>query len=67
MNEAPLEQCPKCHGEVRRIVSGGSGFILKGSGQGRVGKSGAGCSLENSGKTCCGRSQRCDKPPCGDK
>ena len=67
MSEAPLKECPQCHGEIRRVVSGGSGFILKGAGQGRVGKTGASCSLETSGQTCCGRSERCGKPSCGGK
>lgn len=64
MTEAPLERCPKCDGEVRRLISGGSGFIMK-DGQGRSGHSGGACSLENEGHTCCGRSERCGKPACG--
>ncbi len=32
MSDAALETCPKCKGKVRRIISGGSGFLLKGSG-----------------------------------
>ncbi len=32
MNDAPLEICPQCEGNVRRLVSGGSGLIFKGSG-----------------------------------
>jgi len=27
-----LKACPKCKGKVHRLISGGSGFILKGSG-----------------------------------
>ncbi len=27
-----LEECPKCHGKVRRLITGGAGFIFKGSG-----------------------------------
>ena len=46
MTEAPLTQCPKCDGEVQRLISGGSGFILKGNGQGRFGRDEGGCSLE---------------------
>jgi len=63
MNEPPLEKCPKCGGDVYRLISGGSGFIMKG-GQGRFGRSGGTCSLEDEGRTCCGRTERCDKPPC---
>lgn len=65
ITEAPLTKCPECAGEVRRLISGGSGFILKGAGQGRSEKRENGCSLETFGKTCCGREERCGKPPCG--
>lgn len=65
ITEPALTRCPECGGEVRRVISGGSGFMFKGGGQGRIGRSGKGCSLEQTGKTCCGRAQRCDKPPCG--
>jgi putative FmdB family regulatory protein len=65
MTEAPLTQCPKCGGEVRRLISGGTGFIMKGSGQGRLGRGEGGCSFEAGGQTCCGRSERCGKPVCG--
>jgi putative FmdB family regulatory protein len=67
MREAPLQECPECHGEVRRLVSGGAGFIIKGSGHGRIERREHGCSLEQGGPTCCGRDERCGKPPCGDK
>ncbi|MFH0919425.1 MAG: zinc ribbon domain-containing protein [Fibrobacterota bacterium] len=62
ITEAPLAQCPECNGEVQRLVSGGTGFIFKGAGQARIGQHG--CSLESSGKTCCGREERCGKSPC---
>lgn len=32
MVEEPLKTCPQCKGKVQRIISGGSGFIFKGSG-----------------------------------
>jgi len=32
MSDAPLKNCPECNGVVRRLVSGGSGLIFKGSG-----------------------------------
>ena len=32
MSDTPLENCPECQGKVRRLVSGGSGLIFKGSG-----------------------------------
>ena len=28
----PVKRCPKCHGSVHRVLSGGSGIIFKGSG-----------------------------------
>lgn len=65
MTETPVAKCPKCGGEVRRLISGGSGFIMKGNGQGRLGHGEGGCSLESEGRTCCGRSERCGKPSCG--
>ena len=34
ITDAALGECPDCRGEVRRLVSGGAGFILKGGGQG---------------------------------
>lgn len=54
MTDPPLFECPSCGGPVRRLVSGGAGFILKGA-----------CSLERFGRTCCGREERCGKDPCG--
>jgi putative FmdB family regulatory protein len=62
--EDSLTECPDCHGNVHRLVSGGAGFILGGSGQSRAGQRGSECSLEQMGKTCCGRDERCGKPPC---
>ena len=62
MTDAPLQQCPECGASVRRVVSGGTGFINKSGGHGHAG----GCSLETTGKTCCGRDERCGKPPCGE-
>ena len=32
MNDKPLTECPKCTGKIRRLVSGGSGLIFKGTG-----------------------------------
>ena len=64
MTETPLTECPECRGKVRRLVGGGTGFILKGSGHGRTGQNRQSCSLEQAGRTCCGREERCGKPPC---
>ena len=32
INEKPLTRCPKCKGELRRLISGGAGLIFRGSG-----------------------------------
>lgn len=65
IKEEPLKECPECKGDVRRIVSGGSGFILKSAGTSRrdAAKS---CSLEDTGKTCCGATSRCGQSHCRD-
>lgn len=63
ITEAPVTECPDCHGEVRRLLSGGAGVIVKGAAHGRRAY-GSACSLEQGGRTCCGRDERCDKPPC---
>lgn len=67
MTDEPLTACPECGGEVRRLVSGGAGFIIKGSGQDRNSRHESACSLEQSGRTCRGRDERCGKSPCGER
>jgi len=67
ITDAPITECPECHGKVHRLISGGAGFILKGSEHGQAGQYGNECSLERTGKTCCGRNERCEKSPCGEK
>ena len=32
ITESPIEKCPKCGGSVKRIISGGAGFLFKGPG-----------------------------------
>jgi len=32
ISDSPLTNCPKCGGEVRRLIFGGAGVIFKGSG-----------------------------------
>lgn len=65
MKDTPIKECPACKGEVQRLVSGGSGFIMKSAGGSRrdVAK---GCSLEETGKTCCGTDRKCGESHCGD-
>jgi putative FmdB family regulatory protein len=62
--EEPITECPECQGKVRRVVSGGAGFIFRGSGQRRADHRRGECSFEHVGKTCCGRNERCEEPPC---
>ncbi|HQL01306.1 MAG TPA: zinc ribbon domain-containing protein [Smithellaceae bacterium] len=64
MNDEPLSVCPDCEGSVKRLVSGGTGFMMKGK-TGRLQASG-GCSLEEAGRTCCGAASRCGNSNCGD-
>ncbi len=66
ITEAALDECPDCGGPVHRLVSGGSGFILKEPGPARE-SAVADCSLQRTGRTCCGRSRRCETPSCGEK
>ncbi|RKX27782.1 MAG: hypothetical protein DRP45_00020 [Candidatus Zixiibacteriota bacterium] len=32
ITEDPIEVCPSCNGKVHRLISGGAGFLLKGTG-----------------------------------
>jgi putative FmdB family regulatory protein len=32
IKEEPVTSCPSCHGRVERRISGGAGFLFKGSG-----------------------------------
>ena len=32
MSEEPIKNCPVCKKKVRRLIGGGSGLIIKGSG-----------------------------------
>jgi hypothetical protein len=43
---------------VKPVITGGSGFIIKSQGSSR-----GSCDRET---PCCGRDERCDKPPCGE-
>lgn len=58
MNEEPIKVCPKCRGRLKRLISKGAGVIFKSRGS-HV------SDHENSDfKTCCGRTQPCNEPPC---
>lgn len=67
MKDAPVKECPECGADVQRMVSGGSGFIMKSSGTGvSMRDSAKSCSFEESGRTCCGADRKCGQSPCGD-
>jgi len=53
INEAPVAQCPECSGKVHRLISGG------------LGEKSGGCAFEQTGRTCCGRNERCGQSACG--
>ncbi|MFH1024720.1 MAG: zinc ribbon domain-containing protein [Planctomycetota bacterium] len=61
MIEKPLQVCPQCGEKIRRVI--GSGTVIHVKGGVSRGKKG-GCSLENTGRTCCGRDNRCGKSSC---
>jgi putative FmdB family regulatory protein len=46
-----IPRCPKCNQEMERRLSAVSLVTEKGS---------------HTGTTCCGREERCEKPPCSD-
>jgi putative FmdB family regulatory protein len=65
IKDAPIKECPECGEEVQRLVSGGNGFIMKSAGGSRR-DTVKGCSLEETGKTCCGADRKCGESHCGD-
>jgi putative FmdB family regulatory protein len=58
IREAALKTCPNCGSAVKRVITGGTGFIMRGGSPSR-----RECERET---PCCGREVRCDKPPCAD-
>jgi putative FmdB family regulatory protein len=63
MTASQITECPKCHGSVRRVVTGGAGFILKNS-PNHAAQTPKGCAYESTGVTCCGRGERCGHASC---
>lgn len=51
MSDPPVETCPECGGAAERLVSGGAGVILKGSG--------SYCNDHSSSRPSCGRATPC--------
>lgn len=66
MKDEPETICPSCGGTIRRLISGGTGFILKQAAPPKPCESGRGCSLEERGQPCCGSDRRCGKHSCED-
>jgi putative FmdB family regulatory protein len=62
MSDPPVARCPKCDGAVRRLISAGGGIITGG----RHTDAAGGCSLEATGRTCCGRDTKCGESHCKD-
>ena len=60
INDMPASACPQCGGSVRRVISGGSGFIIKGEASGTSVRTHCGKT-----QTCCGNSIPCETPSCG--
>ncbi len=60
MSDPEVESCPKCGGQVRRLISGGAGVISKG-GDGYSAAPSA-CGM---GGGCCGGQDACCGDACG--
>jgi putative FmdB family regulatory protein len=56
MSDKPLSKCPKCSGDVKRLIGKGSGIIFKGSGFYAT-------DYKKPEKRCPG-GKKCDKPGC---
>ncbi|PIE33544.1 FmdB family transcriptional regulator [candidate division KSB3 bacterium] len=68
MTDEPIKLCPECQHEVRRLLGKGAGFIMKGGGSHPTasccGQSHNQSHNHEGGQRCCGREERCDRPPC---
>lgn len=56
MNDEPLKSCPQCQGGVKRLITGGTGIIIKGSGFHATDY------RNSSDEPCCGMTNPCDNP-----
>ncbi len=50
IKEPALTRCPKCGGEVRRLIAGGTSFILKGGGWSKSSCADGSCCLPSSSR-----------------
>ena len=55
MTDEPIKICPKCKGEVRKLISAGSSIIFKGDGFYST-------DYRKDTAPCCGVSNPCDNP-----
>ncbi len=62
MNDKPIEKCPECNGKVKRLFSKDVSLIFKGSGFYSTDYK----RNDSQVKTCCGRKEPCEKPPCSE-
>jgi len=53
MSDNPLTTCPQCGKKIKRLIGKGLGVIFSNK-DGFSGK----------GETCCGRPEKCARPPC---
>lgn len=60
INAEPMEKCPdnSCDGEITKLISKGSGFVLKGSGFYQTDYK-----SKNSSKESCGTKEECNNCP----
>lgn len=68
MSDKALNECPKCGKEIRRLIGAGMGVIFKGKRDYKDNISSSRLVRRSLGEggTCCGRTERCDTPPCSD-
>jgi putative FmdB family regulatory protein len=64
MKDKSLEKCPKCNGNVQRLISGGAGVIFKGPGFYATDYAKNNAPVCGRDRPCCGRDTPCDKKPC---
>ncbi len=60
ITDPPLEKCPDCGGPVQKLISGGTGFIMKGApciNKGAAPQCGQ-------AQRCCGASEHCGNDSC---
>lgn len=60
MDRKSFLSCPECGAAAKRVISGGTVVISKGSGRGEI-SSRESCARES---PCCGREIPCEKRPC---